>query len=251
MRLTRRFKKRTLIIVGVMLILAIGGAATAYAVTQTFPDVPPSYWAFGSIEKLASQGIVKGYTDGNFGPEDFVTRAQISTMFDRQQQYTAEQETAPLANIARGCPACHPVAVGDPAAPPFTPGRPDPSRGNAPTFSLKWEAMGGDSTSVRFALHNTLADTSGVNVCLGCHAAGNAENNGNNAPINLRAIAHPAHLFSGIFISEFRGNCFSCHEVTNTGQYDILTQAVAVNPQGIPTTLPIPGQQAPTKPPAQ
>lgn len=88
-------------------------------------------------------------------------------------------------------------------------------------------------------------------MCLACHAAGNADSNGNASPISLRVISHPAHEFSGIFVSEFRGNCFSCHDVTNAGEYDLLTQAVTVNAQGIPETLPIPGMQESSGPPAQ
>jgi len=242
MKLRERFKRRTLIIVGVVVIAGVAATA-AYAATS-FTDVPPSYWAYGSITKMAGQGVILGYPDGTFKPENPITRAQAATMFDREQTYMEGLATAPLAEIRRGCPACHPTVVGDPTAPPFTPARPDPSRGNAPTFSLKWEAMGGVATSTRFLLHNGLPDTSTVNTCLGCHAAGSGEQNGKTAPIGLRTIVHPAHLNSGIFIAEFRGNCFTCHEITNSGAYDILTEAVAVNDAGIPDVIPTPGLQA-------
>ena len=247
MRLRRRFTRRTLLIVGIVVVAGIAASA-AYAASKSFSDVPSDYWAYASITKMADQGVILGYPDGTFRPENNLTRAQAATMFDREQQYTAAQATAPLAEIARGCPACHPTTVGDPSAPPFTPGRPDPTRANAPTFSLKWEAMGGDATSTRFLLHKTLADTSTVNTCLGCHAAGSGEQNGNTAPIGLRTIVHPAHLYSGIFLTEFRGNCFTCHDVDNGGTFDLLTQAVDVNGQGIPTEIPTPGLQTPSRP---
>ena len=197
---------------------------------------------------MASQGVIQGYPDGTFRPDNNLTRAQAATMFDREQTFMESQATAPLAEIARGCPACHPTTVGDPAAPPFTPGRPDPARANAPTFSLKWEAMGGDASSNQFLLHKTLTDTAAVATCLGCHAAGNADQNGNVAPIGLRTIVHPAHLYSGIFLTEFRGNCFTCHDVTNDGEFDLLTQAVEVNDKGIPEDIPTPGLQESTRP---
>lgn len=247
MRLRERFKTRTLIVVGALFVTVLT-ATVAYAATTVFPDVPASHFAHDSIIKLADQGIIKGHADGTFGPEESITRAQAAVMFDRTEQYIAGQVTAPLAAINRGCPACHPTVAGDPSAPPFTPGRPDPTRGNAPTFSLKWEAMGSDATLTRFTVHNALADTAVVNTCLGCHAAGNADQNGNAAPIGLRTIVHPAHLNSGIFIGEFRGNCFTCHDITNSGKYDILTQAVTTNAQGIPETIPTPGMQAPSSP---
>lgn len=245
MKMKKRISKRTAVLVGALLVvLAMAGVAFA---ADVFPDVPLSHFAHDSITKLTGQGIIKGHADGTFGPEEPITRAQAAVMFDRAQQYAESQAMAPLAEINRGCPACHPKVVGDPSAPPFTPARPDPSRGGAPTFSLKWEAMGGDSTSARFALHGTLADTAGIAACLGCHAAGDGDQDGNVAPISLRTIVHPAHLNSGIFLHEFRGNCFTCHEVTNSGVFNILTEKVEVNAAGIPDEIPTPGLQAPTR----
>lgn len=251
MRISERFSRRTLL-VAVLVVVLLGGAA-AYAAT-TFPDVPPSHWAHDSIIKLADQGIILGHADGTFGPEENITRAQAATMFDRDQQYMAEQAqiafeeamTAPLASIARGCPACHatfPIGT-DPAGP----GHPDPARGNAPRYSLKWVAMGEETSTAQFALHGTLPNSADVNTCLGCHAAGDDDQDGNAAGIGLRTIAHPAHLFSGIFLAEFRGNCFSCHDVVNNGEFYLLTEPVEVNDKGIPGELPTPGLQEPSGP---
>ena len=94
MRLTRRFKRRTLIIAGAVLILAIGAGATAYAVTTSFSDVPTDYWAYNSITKMAAQGVIQGHTDGNFGPDEFVTRAQTATFLDRSQQVCTQCHNA-------------------------------------------------------------------------------------------------------------------------------------------------------------
>jgi hypothetical protein len=49
---------------------------------QTFPDVPTSYWAYGSIEALAAKGIISGFPDGTFRPGAPVTRAQFVKMLD-------------------------------------------------------------------------------------------------------------------------------------------------------------------------
>jgi hypothetical protein len=247
MRLRERFKTRTLIVVGALFVTVLT-ATVAYAATTVFPDVPAGHFAHDSIVKLTGQGIINGHADGTFGPEESITRAQAAVMFDRTEQYLAGAAMAPLAEINRGCPTCHPTAVGDPSAPPFTPGRPDPARGNAPTFSLKWEAMGADAASARFLLHTTLPDTATITTCLACHAAGSGEQNGIVAPISLRTIVHPAHLNSGIFIAEFRGNCFTCHEITNSGEYDILSQKVEVNDKGIPEVIPTPGLLEPSGP---
>jgi len=256
MRRLRLPKKRILIIIAIAVVLS-AGATVAYAAVTSFPDVPTTYWAHDSIMKLTGQGVIQGHADGTFAPEDSITRAQAAVMLDRTEAYIASQAaaaaTAPLADIARGCPACHTLVAATPnPATPYASGQPDPARGNAPRYSLKWEAMGSDATvtPTRFTVHSALADTSGVAVCLACHAAGNAAENGIAAPKSLRVIVHPAHEFSGIFTSEFRGNCFSCHEVTNTGGYDLLTQAVTVNDKGMPDTVPIPGMQPSSESPA-
>lgn len=41
-----------------------------------FPDVGVSHWAGAVIERAADLGLVNGYDNGNFGPEDNVTRGQ-------------------------------------------------------------------------------------------------------------------------------------------------------------------------------
>jgi len=241
-----------LIIVGLALIMSASAAVAYGAAVTSFSDVPTTYWAHDSIIKLAGQGIVQGRADGTFAPDDGITRAQAAVMFDRLETYLADQETAPLASIARGCPACHVLEAATPnPATPYAPGQPDPARNNAPRYGLKWEAMGGDATDPRFALHGALADSAGIAVCLGCHGAGAGAQDGVMAAApSLRVIVHPAHEFSGIFTSEFRGNCFSCHEITNNGEYGILSQAVTVTAAGVPETLPPPGILEPTGSPA-
>lgn len=43
-----------------------------------FSDVSTNHWAYGSIAKLANAKILNGYSNGRFGPEDTVTRAQAA-----------------------------------------------------------------------------------------------------------------------------------------------------------------------------
>jgi hypothetical protein len=45
-----------------------------------FSDVPDGYWAEGEIAAAAKAGILDGYGDGRFGPDDNITRAQLSKM---------------------------------------------------------------------------------------------------------------------------------------------------------------------------
>ncbi len=50
---------------------------------QTFFDVPPSQWAWSWIERLQDSGITAGCGDGNYCPDDTVTRAQMAVFLER------------------------------------------------------------------------------------------------------------------------------------------------------------------------
>jgi hypothetical protein len=43
-----------------------------------FDDVPPSHWAFASIEELVERKAINGYPDGNFYPEKTVSREEFA-----------------------------------------------------------------------------------------------------------------------------------------------------------------------------
>ena len=45
-----------------------------------FPDVSNDYWAAPQINLLSEQGVIVGYPDGNFKPDDNVTRAEFAAM---------------------------------------------------------------------------------------------------------------------------------------------------------------------------
>lgn len=45
-----------------------------------FDDVPASHWAVGYVAKAAELGIINGYGNGNFGPGNPVTYAQMVKM---------------------------------------------------------------------------------------------------------------------------------------------------------------------------
>ncbi len=62
------------------LIARIQGLDVVAQAATEFNDVPSSHWASGYVAQAATQGIVNGYGDGNFGPEDNVTYEQIVKM---------------------------------------------------------------------------------------------------------------------------------------------------------------------------
>lgn len=58
--------------------------ATAPAMAQSaFPDVPSNYWASNFINALVSTGVISGFPDGTFRPEQPVTRAQFAAMINK------------------------------------------------------------------------------------------------------------------------------------------------------------------------
>jgi len=60
-----------------------------------FSDVPANHWASGYISVAASQGIVLGYPDGTFKPEQNVTYAEILTMILRALGYGPALQNLP------------------------------------------------------------------------------------------------------------------------------------------------------------
>ena len=51
--------------------------------TKLFPDVPANHWAYEYIAKLAGNGYIEGYPDGNFGDDRLMTRYEFATMLYR------------------------------------------------------------------------------------------------------------------------------------------------------------------------
>ena len=47
---------------------------------STFPDVTSNYWATPFIQELVNRGVIAGFPDGSFRPEEPVTRAQFASM---------------------------------------------------------------------------------------------------------------------------------------------------------------------------
>jgi hypothetical protein len=69
------------------LLLGLGITATVAAASlrgsSIFPDVAPGSYYDEAIGAMYSAGIIKGYSDGRFGPDEFVTRGQVAVMMQR------------------------------------------------------------------------------------------------------------------------------------------------------------------------
>ena len=53
---------------------------------MTFKDVTNEHWAAKVIEEFASKGIVNGYKDGTFRPDEPITRAEAATILMRYKE---------------------------------------------------------------------------------------------------------------------------------------------------------------------
>ncbi|MFN8513146.1 MAG: choice-of-anchor Q domain-containing protein [Chloroflexia bacterium] len=54
-----------------------------FAPTVTFPDVGPGRADYAAIIALASRGTIRGYANGDYGPDDGVQRAQMAALIAR------------------------------------------------------------------------------------------------------------------------------------------------------------------------
>ena len=68
------------------------GEAAAAQTATSFVDVPSSHWASGYVASAASTGIINGYGDGNFGPDDSVLFEQAVKMVMAALGYTPYAE---------------------------------------------------------------------------------------------------------------------------------------------------------------
>ncbi|MEL6351964.1 MAG: S-layer homology domain-containing protein [Cyanobacteria bacterium J06627_28] len=64
-----------------------------------FADVSDDYWAKPYIDALSSRGLISGYEDGSFKPDDPVTRAQIANVVSRTFDLTVEAEDFPFSDV--------------------------------------------------------------------------------------------------------------------------------------------------------
>lgn len=52
-----------------------------------FPDVPANQWYYNAVTWASQAGVAGGYDNGNFGPNDMITREQIAKMIYGYMEY--------------------------------------------------------------------------------------------------------------------------------------------------------------------
>ena len=72
----------------IALIYALVGNWTVVT-EKSFPDIE-GHWAEKEIRLLAGMGYVSGYDDGDFLPQEHITRAQLASIMNKIKNYTVE-----------------------------------------------------------------------------------------------------------------------------------------------------------------
>jgi S-layer homology domain len=74
--------------------------AVAPSLAQTtFSDVSSNYWAAQFIQQLSQRGVIAGFPDGSFRPEEPVTRAQFAAMVNKAFQKAQQRPAINFADV--------------------------------------------------------------------------------------------------------------------------------------------------------
>ncbi|POZ57052.1 Internalin-A [Lysinibacillus sphaericus] len=64
-----------------------------------FSDVPKTHWAWEMIQDMTRKGIITGYPDKTFRPNDYIKRQHIAVMFARAFELEPIRETVPFKDV--------------------------------------------------------------------------------------------------------------------------------------------------------
>jgi hypothetical protein len=182
-------------------LLAVAGLAAAVGMAWgNTKDVPESHWAYKAINFLVENGILKGYVDGTFKPDQKVSRAEMAATLHNYQNWR-EFGRRPE-EVKRGCLACHV---------------------NIPNYMDV--RLAAEAKKVAPEAHAGLDEDAGLAECAECHGV---------SAIAMNDIVHPAHYNSPIFMEHYFGNCWTCHRIVNH-EYVVLEQALPVKANGVPS----------------
>jgi PKD repeat protein len=70
--------------------------AATFGTPPQYDDVAASHSAYRAVSELGARGLLKGYGDGRFGPEDKLLRAQIAVLLVRALGWGGEQHPNPF-----------------------------------------------------------------------------------------------------------------------------------------------------------
>lgn len=70
--------------------MAINFANAEKGTACSFPDVPQNMWYYGAIAGATQNGWISGYPDGTFGPDRYITRAEVTSVINRMENRAAD-----------------------------------------------------------------------------------------------------------------------------------------------------------------
>mgnify|MGYP002641319981 CR=1 FL=1 len=76
-------KKNFILTVVISALVASSITAFASGPGEPFADVSEDAYYYDAVDQMRGMGVMSGYDDGNFGPDDYVTRGQAATMLYR------------------------------------------------------------------------------------------------------------------------------------------------------------------------
>ena len=56
---------------------------TFYSKSFGYTDINPDYWGYKAINDLSSDGILSGYPEGDFRPEEKMSKAEFMTVLSK------------------------------------------------------------------------------------------------------------------------------------------------------------------------
>lgn len=94
-------KHLTSIILGITAMLSLLAPALAFGAI-VFTDVDLTSWYGSSLERSVHLGLIEGYEDHTFRPEQPVTRAELVVILDRYNKYLADTYEMKTVNYTSG-----------------------------------------------------------------------------------------------------------------------------------------------------
>ena len=72
--------------------MAVNFAKAGKGTYCSFADVSQDMWYYGAVAKASEKGWIGGYPDGTFGPERYITRAEVTVIINRMENREADME---------------------------------------------------------------------------------------------------------------------------------------------------------------
>ncbi|WP_071188371.1 S-layer homology domain-containing protein [Trichormus sp. NMC-1] len=99
-----RWQSKTALIMAMS--VTAGTVAPLFTVTPTyaqtsFSDVSSNYWGSQFIQQLSQRGVIAGFPDGTFRPEEPVTRAQFAAMINKAFNKSAQRPAINFNDVPR------------------------------------------------------------------------------------------------------------------------------------------------------